>query len=87
MSTVRIDDGGAGRFRVMVEFSTEECDRLPFNALCRAGASVEGLPHGGARATADFNICEAASAGRFVETLALFGVDGLYARGQHATAS
>jgi len=87
MSTVRVEDGGSGVFGVAVEFSPEECERLPFNALCRVGATVEAMPQGGARATASFNVCDAASAGRFVEALALFGADGLIARGAAGPAA
>ena len=87
MSAVRVEDGGAGVFHVVVEFTAEECDRFPFNSLCRVGASLEGLPQGGARATASYQLGDAAQVDRFVEALALFGEDGLYARGQHHTAS
>ncbi len=84
MSTVQVVDDGAGQFRVVVEFSVEDCDRLPFNALMRVGAQLESLPRGGARANAGFDLRDPVSAGRFVETLAVFGQGGLFARDQHA---
>ena len=75
-----MDDLGAGVFRVKIRFSPDECDALPYNALARVGAEMERLPGGGAGASACFDLCDAAAAGRFVETLALFGAGGLYER-------
>lgn len=81
MSTVQIADAGSGHFRVTIDFTTEDCDRLPFNALVRVGADLESNPHGGARAAATFNLRDPSAAGRFVETLAVFGEGGLFAHG------
>jgi len=84
MSTVAITDKRGGVFRVEVDYTYGECDRLPYNALRKVNARIEQIPSGGIRATADFNIRNGKDAAHFVEVLDLFGADGSFVHGSPA---
>ncbi len=81
MSNVAITDRKGGVFQVVMTFTYGECERLPYNQLRKVGARIEQVPNGGIKATAEFNVRDAKSAGRLIDTLALFGEDGSYQHG------
>lgn len=84
MSTVAVTDKRGGVFEVVVTFTYGECARLPFNSLRKVNARLDQVPHGGIKATSQFNLRNSSEAANFVEVLDLFGEDGSYVHGSPA---
>lgn len=84
MSSVAVTDKRGGVFQVMINFNYGECDRLPYNSMRKVKARIEQVPHGGIKATAEFNIRNPRDAENFVEVLDLFGTDGSFVHGSSA---
>lgn len=84
MSTVAVTDKRGGVFEVVITFTYGECARLPFNSLRKVNARLDQVPHGGIKATSQFNLRNSSEAANFVEVLDLFGEDGSYVHGSPA---
>lgn len=84
MSSIKLSDQGGGKYRLAIEFTYGECERLPFNILRRIHARLKTLPGAGLVATADFNIRVPIESNAFLEMLDLFGDDGSFPHGSAA---
>lgn len=87
MSKVHVTDQRGGVFRMVIEFTYGECERLPYNAMRKIKARIDQVPNGGISATAEFSLRNPRDAANFVEALDLFGVDGSYVHGSPADAT
>jgi hypothetical protein len=81
VSTVQVQDQGKETFSVVIRFSYEECDRLPYNALRGMRATIRDIPEGGVEAQATFRLEKKEEAALFLGTLRHFCADGPFARG------
>lgn len=87
MSNVIVSDSRGGVYKVRIEFSYGECERLPFNILRRVRARLSTVPQGGLNAEAEFNIRNPGESAAFLEILDLFGQDGAFIHGSAADPS
>lgn len=84
MSNISVNDKRGGMYRVTINFTYGECDRLPFNILRRLNAKLNPIQNGGLDAIADFNIRDPRGSAQFLEVLDLFGEDGSFVHGSPA---